>query len=373
MLLLMACFLMLPAVIQPVPYASAQAISSPPQINIQFNPSAILPGQTSRLVITISNPNAFQLVDAAWMDDLPAGMTIASPANVSNTCGGTLIAQPGGTAVALSGGTVPAQVNTTPGSCTVGVDVTSTTPGNLTSTIPAGGLTAVGGGFVLANTQPASATLSVASVQPPEVSIHFNPAEINIGETSRLTITVKNNDAVHALTQINLSATLPENVTGAIPDNRTLSGCGDGTLPPVSGLRELNLNNASIAAGDSCTISVDVIPAQPGVYTGIIPAGAVRTSEGVTNIDPAFGTLTVISAPQLQVIKTVISNGPFILGSTITYNIELVNKGSIILTNVTVTDADLDASKCDPAIPATLNPGSRCAAPPVMWSPRMIY
>jgi hypothetical protein len=52
----------------------------------------------------------------------------------------------GSSTISLSGGTVPAQSGSTPGSCIVSVNVTSTTPGNWINSIPAGALSSTGGG-----------------------------------------------------------------------------------------------------------------------------------------------------------------------------------------------------------------------------------
>src|SRR5690349_3022796 len=100
----------------------AQGLSFPAEMNKSFTPLSIEPGGISRLQVTIYNPNGFQLTNAAWTDNLTGvqpGIFLASPANTSNTCGGTVTAVPGTTTLSLHGGTVPAQVGATPGSCTV--------------------------------------------------------------------------------------------------------------------------------------------------------------------------------------------------------------------------------------------------------------
>ena len=97
----------------------AQGLSFPAQMNKSFTPLSIEPGGVSRLEVTIYNPNVFELTSASWTDDLDGvqpGILIANPANVSNTCGGTVSAPSGGTSLSLSGGTVPPQVGSNPGS-----------------------------------------------------------------------------------------------------------------------------------------------------------------------------------------------------------------------------------------------------------------
>ncbi len=175
----------------------AQGFSFPAQMNKSFNPLHIEPGGISRLEVTVYNPNAFALTDATWTDNLvfiQPGIAIANPPNVSNTCGGTVTAIPGGTLLALSGGTVPMQTSATPGSCTVSVDVTSTTFGNMINTIPAGTLNSNGSGGTITNTTPASATLHVGAITPPSINKTFTPNTMLVGQTSQLTIRIRNND-----------------------------------------------------------------------------------------------------------------------------------------------------------------------------------
>jgi hypothetical protein len=104
-------------------------ISLPAEINKTFAPRAIFSGGTSVLRVTTFNPNGFPLTNASWTDNMPAQIQVVSAGQ--NTCGGTVTAAAGSSTVSLSGGTVPAQVGTTPGSCSVLVNVTSTTLGNL--------------------------------------------------------------------------------------------------------------------------------------------------------------------------------------------------------------------------------------------------
>ena len=61
---------------------SAQVLSFPAEMNKSFSPISIAAGGVSRLNVTIYNPNAFQLNNASWTDDLTGvqpGLAIASP------------------------------------------------------------------------------------------------------------------------------------------------------------------------------------------------------------------------------------------------------------------------------------------------------
>lgn len=133
-------------------------VSNPPTLSKAFAPASIPVGGTSTLTITLTNPNPTPAtLSAALVDNLPAGVVVASPAGASTTCGsGSVSAAPGGSSVTLAAGAqVPANA-----SCTVSVNVTASSPGSYTNTLPAGALQTNHG----SNTSPASAVLSVTGV-----------------------------------------------------------------------------------------------------------------------------------------------------------------------------------------------------------------
>lgn len=262
-------------------------------INMEFLPVQIPAGGVSTLSISIYNSNTFPLVlsssPAAWTDTLPAGMTFAEPLNASTTCGGTITTAGG--MLALVGGSVPAQVLTTPGSCTVRVDVTSITPGNLINTIAAGNLIATNpaGDLHVSNPTAASATLQVNVVQPPSLSKAFAPNTVWVGQNSRLTITIRNNDGNVALSNVSLTDTLPENVSlAAVPNIATTCG---GTITSTQG--SVTLTEGTVPRNASCTVQFNVSSTVPGVYNNLIPAGTLRSSQGVTNASAASAPLNV--------------------------------------------------------------------------------
>ena len=69
------------------------AASLPAEINKQFTPLQISAGGVSVMRVTIFNPNSYPLTNASWTDDLvgvQAGLFIANPAGIVNTCGGAV-------------------------------------------------------------------------------------------------------------------------------------------------------------------------------------------------------------------------------------------------------------------------------------------
>lgn len=318
--------------------AYAQAISFPAEMNKSFTPISIKVGGISRLMVTIYNPNDFPLANATWTDNLVGvqpGLLIASPVNLSNSCGGSVTAVAGGTTLSLTGGVVPALSGITPGSCTVAIDVTSNTPGNLINTLPAGALTSTGEGDPITNTSPASATLHVVGVLPLTINKSFSSSTIWAGEISQLSVVIRNNALTITLTQVSLTDTLPANVFLANPVSSSLTGCGaTASLGAASGGTSITLSNATIAPSSACTIRVNVTSDTQGTYLNTIPANALETQQGLTNSSPASAQLNV------QAIGAAKRFSPpsFPAGGTSTLTITLRNPTSSPYTGVNVTD-----------------------------------
>ncbi|HEU0291726.1 MAG TPA: sortase [Anaerolineales bacterium] len=339
---LFACLLM-GSFLQP---RAAYAASLPAEINKQFTPLQIDAGGVSVLRVTIFNPNSFQLTNAGWTDNLVSvqpGLFIATPAGVVNTCGGAVTATPGTTGLSLSGGTVPPQVGANPGECYVEINVSSVTSGNLINTIPANNLTSQGndGGTIvnITNTTPASATITVIGVTPPSLSKGFSPNTIFVGEVSRLTITLNNNDSNTNLTGTSYMDTLPAGLVLAIPVNATVTGCGSGyALTAAAGTNTIAISNATVAPTPNCVVAVDVTGAS-GTFTNTIPAGpgapgSVQTDQGVTNNTPASSNLNV----QPVDIDKSFSPAEFQAGGTTTLTITLENPTGTAYTNINFSD-----------------------------------
>ena len=343
----------------------AQGFSYPAEMNKSFTPLSIEPGGRSRLEVTIFNPNSFELTNASWTDNLTAvqpGMMIANPANIANTCDGTVSAAPGGTRLSLSGGTVPEQVGSDPGSCTVSVDVTSFTPGNLINTIPIGALASTGSQGPVTNTTPASATLHVDIVEAPSLSKSFSPNTVLVGQTSRLTIRIRNNDLDLTLTQASLTDELPGGVTLANPVSPSLSGCGNtASLDASPADSSVTLSNATIAPNSTCTIQVTVISTISGIYLNTIPPDSLDTEQGLSNASSATATLNV----QDIGLSKAFSPPSFQAGGTSTLTITLRNPTSSAFTGVELPDTlPGDVLTIVPGSASTTCGGSVSISPP---------
>jgi hypothetical protein len=198
------------------------------------------------------------------------------------------------------------------------VDVTSTTQGNLTNTIPSGALTSDGeGGVKIGNTDPASRTLRINPIAAPSVTKSFVQNTVWVGQNSRMTINIKNNDAGNAITE-------------------THSNCGSSvSVTAAPGTDLIIINNAIITASATCAVSVNVKSSLSDSYTNHIDVGAVHTRQGVTNASIAEANLNA----QAVGITKAFSPTTFQAGDTSVLTITLENRDTLQdCTNVYLKD-----------------------------------
>lgn len=257
--------------------ATLTVASPPPAFAKAFAPDEILAGGVSTLTLTIDNTVATEdATDLDVTDDFPAGMTVATPSNASTTCtGGTLTAADGAATLAYTGGVVGAGA-----SCTITVDVTSATPGDLVNTT--GELTSS-----LGTSGTASATLNVIA-PPPVFTKAFAPATVALGGRSTLTLTIDNAAAPVAATDLAFTDALPAGMVIATPGNASTT-CTGGTLIAADGASTLSYSGGTVGAGGTCGISVDVVGTALGAL--INTTGDLTSSLGSSG--PASATLTV--------------------------------------------------------------------------------
>jgi len=275
------------------------AVVLDPTIDKAFAPAAINLGGTSTLTFTLTNPNAVtDLTGLNFTDALPAGVEIAATPNLGGTCGAvatnfTPNIAAGGTAINLTSG-----VSLTAGSsCTITVDVTATTLGAKVNTTGAIGSTETGAG-----SDTATDTLTVALLDP-TIDKAFAPATISIGGTSTLTFTLTNPNGGTGLTGLNFTDALPAGVEIAATPNLggTCGAVATNFTPNVApGGTAINLTSGvTLAAGSSCTITVDVTATTPGAKVNT--TGAIGSTETGAGSDNATDTLTV-SDPTLTIV-----------------------------------------------------------------------
>ena len=215
----------------------------PPSITKTFSPDKFLPGGTTTVSFSITNPNTtVALTGVAFIDALPSGLTVGSPNGLTSTCGGTATANAGSGTISLANGSIAAS-----NSCTITATVTAP-EGIYNNSVQ---VTSANGGT--GNT--ATATVFVAT--PPNLSKVFGEVSILPLSSTTLTFTLMNPNRIVTLDALQFSDTLPPGLVISTPSVVTGS-CGGGTIVAPAGSNLITLGSAVLAPQASCTFSVNV-------------------------------------------------------------------------------------------------------------------
>jgi len=253
----------------------------PPGFAQVFSPDSMLEGATTTLTFTIDNSGAFVEANTlSFTNNLPAGLVIASTPNVANTCNGTATAVAASSVVSLTGGTVAPSA-----SCTVSVDVTTVDDGSYVNV--SGALTSN-----LGNSGTSTDTLTVNAPPVPPLAKTYTPSTVTQGEVTTVSISIDNSAALLPVTAVNVTDTFAASMTVATVANTSVgANCVGGTLTAVPGATSVTYTGGSVTAGQTCTISYDVV----ALNTGSLANTLSMTSSLGPNTAPA--TLTVNPAP----------------------------------------------------------------------------
>ncbi|MGN6696350.1 MAG: DUF7507 domain-containing protein, partial [Aquihabitans sp.] len=296
-----------------------------PQLDKQFDPPIIRSGQTSTLTLTITNTSELGAkTDWGFTDNLPSNVVLASTPNVGGTCtqraGATfsVTAAPGATSVAVSGGDL--QANEV--SCTITVDVTSTTAGTYTN-----------GPSNIANTiglqLPADTTLQVIDPAIDLVKTADRQA-YEAGDTITYTF-VATNTGADPLSNVSISDPLP--------------GLSALSCTPPSG--------ATLAPGAAMTCTATKVASDADVAAGSIPNTATATGTDLAGQPVTDTAEAIVNAAALSLDKEVGSvtdvNGDGLTnaGDTIAWVFTVTNTGTVPLTGLVVDDPLAGSVTCD--------------------------
>jgi uncharacterized repeat protein (TIGR01451 family) len=319
-----------------------------PTIAKAFGTDPIAVNGTSTLTFTLTNTNTTAVTGAAFTDTLPSGLQVAATPSAATTCGGTWAPTAGATSLTFSGGTIPAS-----GSCTVSVSVTATTSGphsNVSGTLST---TETG------TTTTSVATASLTAVLPPAISKQFAPNPILAGGTSTLTFTITNPNENNALSGVAFSDTFPTSpgamVVAGTP-GATTSGCGSPTFAPAAGAGSISFSGGSLAAGGTCTVTVNITAPTTGTYNNTSGNVSHIINAQTVNGNTASASLTVNPPhPSIGLLKQIglSASGPWekylavTTGTQVYYQFTVENTGDVPLSPISITDDTLNVSTCN--------------------------
>ena len=292
---------------------------APLSVSMSFAPPAIRAGGVSRLTYELRNGAAVAAADVALLDRLPADVVLAPELNADNGCDGVLSATPGGVRVSYSGGSLGASAT-----CTIAVDVTSAVaeryPNDTERAISSLGTSTV-----------AEATLTVDAVDALGFARAFSPATVDPGGISTLTYRIDNGVNAFEVGSLAFTDDFPDGLAVAGTPNGSTT-CG-GSFAPAASATSLAFSGGRVAAGGTCTISVDVVASRAGALTG---TSGDLTSDLPVNTSGASATLTVNPA----LLSVSMSFSPLTIGqggvSRLTYMLD--NGASVAAADVALSD-----------------------------------
>ena len=302
-----------------------------PVFNANFTPDTIGPGSTTTLTFTIDNSaTPTPVTDLSFFNTLPAGMTIASPSvPISECVNGLIVAPEGGTTIDFTEGRVSGNT-----SCTVSVNITSSTVGTFTNT--SGDLTSNAG-----NSGPASDDLTVDAARPGFTKT-FTPNNVNFGDRSTLTFMLDNTLNSNDLYTLTFLDNLPVGMVIADPAN-IVSDCPDtgGDITALSNGSQISYQIFSnpfpgfpfLAAGNVCSISVDVLALARGRLNNTSEDLNSSSSGSSVSSGKASDVLLVNSVGDIQLTQSFV-NDPVMPGG----QVELQFSLSSLNRNFAITD-----------------------------------
>ena len=245
--------------------AASLTVIAPPTINKIFQPNTVVQNGTTLLSFTISNPNTnTSLTGISFADNLPGGLVLASPNDLTNGCGGTVTAIAGSSSISLVGGMLGPGSNPLLATCAISVKVKApNTLGTLNNTT----------GSISANETVGGATSNTASLTviappvAPTIAKSFGAASIPLNGTTSLTFTLANPNSTVTLMNVSASDTLPAGLVVATP-NHLISNC-TGTITANAGNNGIGITALNLAASNSCSFSVDVTGTSIGAKNNI--------------------------------------------------------------------------------------------------------
>ncbi len=338
-----------------------------PGFTKDFSPSSVSVGARSTLTLTIDNTaNTSAVPNLDFTDTLPPGMTVASPANASSTCGTPTVppvitAVPGSSSVTLdANGTVGFPALAAFASCTVTVDVVTSAVGSLINSTE-----------LLADSTTAGKATAALEVTGSDLAItkEFTDDPVPPGGAVTLDFTISNNSRTDAATAVAFTDALP---ASAVFDSLLSNTCGGS----VAGLASstITFTGGAVAAEGSCTISTSLsIPAGTTPGTFVNTTSTVTGTVGGSSVtgNTASDTLFVVSYPALTVEFI---GDPVGAGDTVTLRYTIANTSAAgAMTDIEFTDELTDGSGGFPPDPtsgflpfpvtaATVTPDPPCGA-----------
>ncbi len=323
---------------------------------------AVLSGMDSQAVMTVtiferSYKNAVELRNVSFTDKFPTAPWTMKPAvdalsTFTSTCGGSIAWNDATNTLQFSGGTLPAGNGVDVPQCVVMIPVIAPAgaAGVVTNQLGARSvqdLNAPNGMQSILNANfdayPTDKADLAAIDGVPAFAKSFSKTQLNVGEETTLKIELINSGkTLFTLNGVSFADQLPAGMVFKPLASATLSGdasCTSGTAQINGTLLTVSFAAALNITKQPCTVTVPVIAQAAGNLINTIAAGALQSTEGVTNPQLAEATVTAIGNADLTMVKTNDAPATGVKpGDTVHYTLTVGNIGPDAAAGATVTD-----------------------------------
>jgi uncharacterized repeat protein (TIGR01451 family) len=168
---------------------------------------------------------------------------------------------------------------------------------------------------------------------PPSITKAFGTASINIGQVTTLSFSITNPN-VSQLTGVSFTDSFPSGLVVATPNGLTGS-CGGGSITATAGTSSTSLSGATLAAGGSCTFSVNVTATSAGAKNNVTQAVSNESGNRNSTATASIG----VNAPSPPSISKLFGATSINIGQSTTLSFTITNPNASQLTGVGFTDA----------------------------------
>ncbi len=324
--------------------ASADLVVSDtrPGFSMSLSPSTISEGSVSTMTLTIDNSAGTSFATGiSFFVNLPSGLQIASPSNLSSSCDDFGVPNLSTTSSSLSmfNGSLAAG-----GICTVTVDVVGTTAGMkpvVSSELNSNSPSSLSSGFAS----------SVLNVTRDFLLKSFIDDPVVAGEEVTLEFRLKNFNRRNSATNISFTDDLDAVVSGMTATSLPADGfCGSGST--ISGTSVLTMTGGELDPEADCTFNVTLqVPSTTvgGSYTNTTSSVTYDLDGSATTGNVATDILVVRSAPKIT--KSFIDD-PVAPGDNVTLRFTIENTSLDDMTDIGFIDELSSVFLQDETIPA---------------------
>ncbi len=354
-----------------VPSFSLAAVTISANVIVPATPN-ISQGDRARLRYSLTNNDTFARTNVTFTNTLPANVILYAPTSPGyqaplTTCiGGTLSAA--GSLISYTAGQLDPQAGLVDYVCFVEVDVTSIVAPLAVNTYTISGVPADYTDNTGQNAlSPFSQTINVARLAAPTVTKTFGVNPLVQGNTTTVTLQIRNPNPGSDLPLTSFTDNLPANLTVVSAPASSCGGAGSFTASSIT------LTGGTVPAGNPgpCTLTFTVQGTlgagvvTSGALNNVVTAGDVGNIRGLTNT----GVTTPITVNSAVRVSKSFSPNPISTGQGGTASVTIFNDSVAPLTNVALTDqvgAGWPAQITNTAAPtvsagcvgATINPGA---------------